>query len=214
MFSPSGFPRTLWARSPHQTTDKFSTIQPARTGEAIEIGLFYSRGLQQTQIEPLGEILLARRFPTGEDVWALRRSAPFDASKVPQLAQLQAGSLTLPGATWMSPEFAPGHSLESIGFDPAGRPRERRLGSGCRGHWSEVVIHAGPTSPKKLSAFDVWARVGEGLSTRALLFPRPREPVGGLPRSCRPRWAFGAGARSPSGRLGHSPPRQPQMTSL
>jgi hypothetical protein len=106
----------LKARSPHNSGERFLTIAPAPTGEAIEVGLFYSRGLRVEHIQRLGNILLFRHFPTGEDVWAVQRSAPFDPSKVPQLSQLLSGSLALPDADWVSSEIGPGSSLDSVGM--------------------------------------------------------------------------------------------------
>ena len=117
----------LKARSPHNSGERFLTIAPASSGEAIEVGLFYSRGLQVEQLQQLGNILLFRRSPTGEDVWAIQRSAPFDPSKVPQLSQLLSGSLALPEAKWVSSEIGPGSSLDSVGMILLGDPEKDGL---------------------------------------------------------------------------------------
>ena len=117
----------LKARSPHNSGERFLTIAPASSGEAIEIGLFYSRGLQAEQLQQLGNILLFRRFPTGEDVWAIQRSAPFDPSRAPQLSQLLSGSLALPEAKWVSSEIGPGSSLDSVGMILLGDPEKDGL---------------------------------------------------------------------------------------
>lgn len=119
----------LYARMPNNYNYKgrFLTIDPAPTGEAIEVGLFYTRSLQVGQVQHLGKILLFGQFPSGEDVWVVQRSAPFDGSKVLQLSQLRSGSLALPAADWMSPEFAPGRSLDSVGMILFGGPEKEGL---------------------------------------------------------------------------------------
>jgi hypothetical protein len=117
----------LKARSPHTSGERFLTIAPASSGEAIEVGLFYSRGLQVEQLQQLGDILLFSQLPTGEDVWAIQRLAPFNPSKAPELSQLLSGSLALPEAQWVSPELRPGSSLDSVGMILLGDPEKDDL---------------------------------------------------------------------------------------
>ena len=116
----------LNTRSPHNSGERFLTIAPASTGEAIEIGLFYSRELRVEQLQQLGNILLFRRFPSGDDVWVVQRSVAFETSKVPQLSQLLSGPLALPEAQWVSPEVAPGSSLD-VGMVLLGDPEKDGL---------------------------------------------------------------------------------------
>ncbi|HVP99055.1 MAG TPA: hypothetical protein VMS87_07370 [Roseiarcus sp.] len=138
----------LHARMPHNYRTQFLAIAPASAGEAIEVGLFYSRGLRVEHIQHLGKILLFRRFPTGEDVWAVQRSAPFDASKVARLSQLRSGSLKLPvAADWMSPEFAPGRSLDSAGVIFLGDPEKDGLAqavevTGLRAEYTPAAVQS------------------------------------------------------------------------
>ena len=89
--------------------------------------------------------LLFRRFPTGEDVWAVQRSTPFDPSKVPQLSQLLGGSLAAlqrdavhlaVGA--LGPELVPGHRHLRM------ERRAQRLG------------RAGKRNPDRTRQFELW----------------------------------------------------------
>jgi hypothetical protein len=113
VFFPSYF---LKARSPRIDNEAILVIPPAADSAAVEVGLFYSREPQASELAGVGRVLLSRCFSNGEAVYAIARTVPFDSSKCTELAKLDAGSLTLPPATWMSEEFLPGHSLDSVGI--------------------------------------------------------------------------------------------------
>jgi hypothetical protein len=113
VFFPSYFLKARWPRSDN---DAILVIPPAADSEAVEVGLFYSREPRVSKLEGMGRVLLSRCFSNGEAVYAIARTVPFDPSKCSEFAKLAAGSLTLPPATWMSAEFSPGHSLDSVGI--------------------------------------------------------------------------------------------------
>lgn len=113
VFFPSD---VLKVRSPGSDKEAILVIPPAVDGEAVEVGLFYSREPRVSELQGMGRVLLMRCFSSGEAVYAIARTVPFDLSKCSQLAQLVAGPLPLPPVTWMSAEFLPGCSLDSVGM--------------------------------------------------------------------------------------------------
>ena len=112
----------------HPNTDKGGFLVIPSRGRWTRRGsrtFLWQYGPQLSELRSIGRILLKRYFSTGEAVYVVARMRPFDLSEVTQLAKLgDSGFIrTLPPAAWLSPEFSPGRSLDSVGMilfnDPA-----------------------------------------------------------------------------------------------